>query len=142
MPYIQRVAVGALPHLTVHGNDYETEDGTAERDYIHVVDLARGHVEALRYLEGNSEGLYDVINLGTGTKFSVLQVVNSFRNASKAEVPYKIGPRRQGDAPATWAVATKAEELLGWKAEYGMDEICEDSWRWISQNPHGYNAAE
>lgn len=137
MPYITQVAVGKLKELGVFGNDYDTPDGTGVRDYIHVVDLARGHVMALKKLQGNA-GL-NIYNLGTGNGYSVLDLVNNFQEATGVKVPYSIKPRRPGDIATCYASADKAFEELGWKAEFGIKEMCEDSWRWQSQNPHGYD---
>ena len=136
MPYITQVAVGKLPQLGVFGNDYDTPDGTGVRDYIHVVDLAKGHVCALRKLEDNS-GL-SIYNLGTGVGYSVLDIVNNFEKATGVKIPYVIKPRRPGDIATCYADATKAKEELGWTAENGILEMCADSWRWQSQNPNGY----
>lgn len=137
MPYITQVAVGKLKELGVFGNDYDTPDGTGVRDYIHVVDLARGHVMALKKLQGNA-GL-NIYNLGTGNGYSVLDLVNNFQEATGVKVPYSIKPRRPGDIATCYASADKAFEELGWKAEFGIKEMCEDSWRWQSQNPQGYD---
>ena len=136
MPYISQVAVGKLPKLGVFGDDYNTHDGTGVRDYIHVVDLAIGHVKAVDYIFTNP-GL-DVINLGTGTGYSVLDMVKAFSKACGKEIPYEIKPRRAGDIDMCYADPAKAERVLGWKAERGLDEMCEDAWRWQSQNPNGY----
>ena len=137
MPYITQVAVGKLKELGVFGNDYDTPDGTGVRDYIHVVDLARGHVMALKKLQGNA-GL-NIYNLGTGNGYSVLDLVNNFQEATGVKVPYSIKPRRPGDIATCYASADKAFEELGWKAEFGIKEMCEDSWRWQSKNPQGYD---
>ena len=137
MPYITQVAVGKLKELGVFGNDYDTPDGTGVRDYIHVVDLARGHVMALKKLQGNA-GL-NIYNLGTGNGYSVLDLVNNFQEATGVKVSYSIKPRRPGDIATCYASADKAFEELGWKAEFGIKEMCEDSWRWQSQNPQGYD---
>lgn len=136
MPYITKVAIGELKELSVFGNDYNTMDGTGVRDYIHVVDLARGHLKALDKLTTNC-GLV-TYNLGTGNGYSVLDVVNAFSRASGKPVPYKIVSRRPGDIAACYANPQKANEELGWKAEKGIEEMCEDSWRWQSKNPKGY----
>lgn len=136
MPYISQVAVGKLEKLHVFGNDYNTVDGTGVRDYIHVVDLAVGHVKAVGWALGNKG--CEEINLGTGNGTSVLQLRDAFVKASGVDVPYVIDPRRPGDPDEVYADATKAERLLGWKAERGVDEMCEDSWRWQSNNPNGY----
>ncbi len=138
MPYITKVAIGQLPHLNVFGNDYDTHDGTGVRDYIHVLDLADGHVKALDKLSENP-GLV-TYNLGTGKGYSVLDLVKAFSNASGVEIPYKIAPRREGDIATCYANPSKAEKELGWKAKYGIEEMCEDSWRWQSNNPNGYEA--
>ena len=136
MPYITKVAVGQLPHLNIFGDDYDTQDGTGVRDYIHVLDLANGHVKALEKLSENP-GLV-TYNLGTGRGYSVLDLVKAFSKASGREIPYKMANRRPGDISACYANPEKAETELGWKAKYGIDEMCEDSWRWQSQNPTGY----
>ena len=136
MPYITQVAVGKRPELGVFGNDYDTHDGTGVRDYIHVVDLALGHVKAYeKILMKPGLGIY---NLGTGTGYSVLDVVKNFEAATGVKVPYAIKDRRPGDIAACYADAAKAKEELGWEAQYGIKEMCEDSWRWQSQNPNGY----
>ena len=136
MPYITQVAVGKLEKLHVYGNDYDTHDGTGVRDYIHVVDLAKGHVCALRKLEPGS-GL-SIYNLGTGTGYSVLDIVKNFEEATGKKIPYVIDPRRAGDIATCYSSPEKAEKELGWKAENGIREMCEDSWRWQSTNPNGY----
>lgn len=136
MPYITQVAVGKLKELGVFGNDYDTPDGTGVRDYIHVVDLAKGHVKALKKIEEKA-GL-KVYNLGTGNGYSVLDIVKNFEEATGVKIPYVIKPRRAGDIATCYASAEKAEKELGWTAEYGIKEMCADSWRWQSQNPNGY----
>jgi len=136
MPYISQVAVGKLDKLSVFGDDYPTRDGTGVRDYIHVVDLAIGHLKALEALEKNP-GLL-TYNLGTGKGFSVLEVINAFEEATGQEVPYQITDRRPGDIAACYADPQKASEELGWEAERGIVEMCRDVWRWQSQNPKGY----
>lgn len=136
MPYISQVAVGKLEKLGVFGDDYDTPDGTGVRDYIHVVDLAVGHVKAINYIFTNP-GL-DVINLGTGVGYSVLDMVKAFSRACGKEIPYEIKPRRAGDIAMCYADPAKALKVLGWKAEHGLDEMCEDTWRWQSANPNGY----
>ncbi|VIG05549.1 UDP-glucose 4-epimerase [Clostridioides difficile] len=136
MPYITKIAVGKLKELSVYGNDYPTHDGTGVRDYIHVLDLATGHVKALQKLEENP-GLV-VYNLGTGKGYSVLDLVKAFSKASGKEIPYKIVGRRAGDVAMCYADSSKAEKELGWKAKYELEEMCEDSWRWQSMNPNGY----
>ena len=136
MPYITQVAVGKRPELGVFGNDYDTHDGTGVRDYIHVVDLAIGHVKAYeKILTNPGLGIY---NLGTGTGYSVLDVVKNFEAATGVKIPYAIKDRRPGDIAACYADAAKAKAELGWEAQYGIKEMCEDSWRWQSQNPNGY----
>lgn len=137
MPYIAQVAVGKLEKLHVFGNDYNTVDGTGVRDYIHVVDLAIGHVKAVDWALGTTG--CEEINLGTGNGTSVLQLRDAFVKASGADVPFVIDPRRPGDPDEVYADADKAEKLLGWKAERGIEEMCEDSWRWQSSNPNGYD---
>ena len=136
MPYITQVAVGKLKELGVFGNDYDTTDGTGVRDYIHVVDLAKGHVKALKKIEENP-GLA-IYNLGTGKGYSVLDIVKNFEAATGVKIPYVIKPRRAGDIATCYCDASKAEKELGWKAENGIREMCEDSWRWQSNNPQGY----
>ncbi len=136
MPYISQVAVGRLDHLSVYGNDYPTPDGTGVRDYIHVVDLARGHVSAIDYLMAHAG--VEVFNLGTGNGYSVLDMVHAFERANGAKVPYQIAPRRPGDLATCYADPAKSEKVLGWKAEHSLDDMCRDSFRWQSQNPQGY----
>ena len=138
MPYITQVAVGKLDHLNVFGNDYDTPDGTGVRDYIHVVDLARGHVRALEAVKKNC-GLA-VYNLGTGQGYSVLDVVKAFEKANGLKLPYVIQPRRPGDIATCYSSPEKAERELGWKAEYGIEEMCRDAWNWQKLNPNGYRA--
>ena len=136
MPYITQVAVGKREMLHVFGNDYDTPDGTGVRDYIHVVDLARGHVKALQAIEKNCG--VAVYNLGTGRGYSVLEIVKAFEQASGVKIPYVIDPRRPGDIAACYSDPSKAERELGWKAEYGILEMCRDSWNWQKNNPDGY----
>ena len=136
MPYITQVAVGKLKCLGVFGDDYDTPDGTGVRDYIHVVDLALGHVKAFKKLEAK-EGV-SIYNLGTGNGYSVLQMVKAMEKACGHEIPYEIKPRREGDIATCYADPSKAKRELGWEAQRGLDEMCEDSWRWQSQNPNGY----
>ena len=135
MPYVARVAAGILPELSVFGNDYDTPDGTGVRDYIHVVDLAKGHVKALEKLDKEHEGLF-IYNLGTGTGYSVLDMVKAFEKATGKEVKYKIAPRRSGDIAKCYADPAKAKIELGWVAEKNLDDMCKDSWHYIemSQN--------
>ena len=137
MPYVTQVAVGKREKLTVFGNDYNTHDGTGVRDYIHVVDLAKGHVCAIKKLAENC-GL-KTYNLGTGIGYSVLDIVKNFEEATGVKVPYVIGARRPGDIDACYSSAALAEKELGWKAENGIREMCEDSWRWQKNNPNGYD---
>ena len=137
MPYITQVAVGKREELGVFGDDYDTPDGTGVRDDIHVVDLALGHVKALKKIEEKA-GL-KIYNLGTGCGYSVLDVVHNFEKASKVKIPYSIKPRRAGDIATCYADASKAKEELGWEAQYGILEMCEDSWRWQKNNPNGYD---
>ena len=136
VPYIAQVAVGRLEKLHVFGNDYPTPDGTGVRDYIHVVDLARGHVAALRKLATNC-GLF-VCNLGTGNGYSVLEVLRAYEKACGKTLPYVIDPRRPGDIATCYSDPAKAEKELGWKAQYGIEEMCASSWKWQSMNPNGY----
>lgn len=136
MPYITQVAVGKRAELGVFGDDYDTPDGTGVRDYIHVVDLARGHVKALKKIEDKS-GL-SLYNLGTGCGYSVLDVVHNFEEANGVKIPYSIKPRRAGDIATCYSDASKAERELGWKAQYDMRRMCEDSWRWQKNNPNGF----
>ena len=147
MPYISQVAVGRRDHLTVFGNDYDTPDGTCRRDYIHVMDLAEGHVKAAEYViekrheaeeRGEAAGGTEVFNLGTGSPYSVLEMVEAFGRACRHAVAYEIGARRAGDVQDSWADAEKAKAVLGWQASRGIDEICRDAWNWQSHNPQGY----
>ena len=138
MPYIAQVAIGMRDHLTVFGNDYDTPDGTCRRDYIHVMDLARGHVKAAEFMTDKMEDNVENFNLGTGNPYSVLEMVEAYGRACGHPVKYEIGPRRAGDAQDSWANADKAAEVLGWKAERGIEEMCKDSWNWQSKNPNGY----
>lgn len=139
LPYIQQVAVGRLPELNVYGHDYPTPDGTAIRDYIHVMDLADGHVAALKKLTSDDIGCI-AYNLGTGRGTSVLEMVAAFEKASGKKIPLKLCARRPGDATAVYASTKKAEKELGWKAKYGIDEMCRDQWKWASKNPWGYRS--
>jgi len=136
IPYISQVSVGKLEKLSVFGGDYDTPDGTGVRDYIHVVDLAKGHVKALQVLKEKAQVL--ITNLGTGNGYSVLDMVKAFEKASGKDIPYQIVERRQGDIATCYADPTCAKEKLGWKAEYELDDMCKDTWRWQSQNPYGY----
>lgn len=141
MPYVQQVAVGRRPHLTVFGNDYSTKDGTGVRDYIHVVDLADGHIAALCKLSDAKIGC-EVYNLGTGKGTSVLEMVTAFEKASGKKIPLVMAGRRPGDAEIVYASTDKAERELNWKAKYGIDEMCRDQWNWASKNPYGYGSPE
>jgi UDP-glucose 4-epimerase len=136
LPYVAQVAIGRREHLNVWGDDYSTPDGTGVRDYIHVVDLARGHLKALERLQAEPDCW--AINLGTGTGYSVLDMVRAFAQASGRPVPYKVSPRRPGDVAACYADPAMARERLGWTAERDLKSMCEDAWRWQSQNPQGY----
>ena len=138
LPFVAQVAVGRLPHLRVFGRDYATPDGTGVRDYIHVQDLAEGHVDALRYLLGAQQSI--TANLGTGSGHSVLEVVRAFERASGASVPCQFVPRRAGDVDASYADPTLAHEVLGWRARRSLDTMCADAWRWQSMNPNGLRA--
>ena len=135
MPYVAQVASGKLKKIGVFGNDYPTHDGTGVRDYIHVVDLAKGHVAAIEKLNGSGVRVY---NLGTGIGYSVLDMVHAFSKACGKNLPYEIQPRRAGDIAACYASSALAEKELGWKAEYGLDKMCADQWNWQKNNPNGY----
>ena len=136
MPYITQTALGRLKELHVFGNDYPTPDGTGVRDYIHVVDLAEGHVAAIEYARDHTG--CEAFNLGTGEGYSVLDIVHAFERVNHVKVPYEIAPRRAGDPPTVFAKVGKAERLLHWKAKRTLDQMCADSWRWQTQNPHGF----
>ncbi len=141
MPYISQVAVGKLEKLNIFGNDYKTVDGTGVRDYIHVVDLAKGHVAALDYLKKNQNRTmlgFEAINLGTSKGTSVLQLVEAFKSSTQQDVPYQFTGRRPGDIDAYYGDAYKAKQLLGWQAQLTIEDMCKDSWHWQSQNPSGY----
>ncbi len=140
LPFVAQVAVGQRPHLNIWGNDYATPDGTGVRDYIHVVDLALGHLKALERLQQQAE--CRAINLGTGTGYSVLDMVHAFEQASGRQVAYQLAARRPGDVAACYADPALASELLGWRAERDMQTMCQDAWRWQSGNPHGYRTGE
>lgn len=140
MPYIHQVAVGRLHELNVYGHDYPTPDGTAIRDYIHVMDLADGHVAALQKILKTEFSGCHAYNLATGRGTSVLEMVSAFERASGKKIPYKLCPRRPGDATAVYASTEKAQKELGWKAKYDIDDMCKDQWRWASQNPWGYKS--
>ncbi|HIY18380.1 MAG TPA: UDP-glucose 4-epimerase GalE [Candidatus Blautia avistercoris] len=139
LPYVAQVAIGKLECVGVFGDDYDTPDGTGVRDYIHVVDLAKGHVKAIEKLK-DKEGV-SIYNLGTGNGYSVLQVIHAFEKACGHPLKYQIKPRRAGDIASCYCDPTKAKEELGWEAEYGIEEMCQDSWRWQSKNPNGYGEA-
>ena len=142
MPYISQVAVGKLTKLNVFGNDYPTIDGTGVRDYIHVTDLAQGHVAALSYLEQQAHPVgFLPINLGTGKGSSVLELVTAFESVTGQNIPYQFTARRPGDIASCYASADKAKELLGWQAKLSITDMCQDSWRWQSKNPNGYTAS-
>ena len=136
MPYITQVAIGKREKLLVYGNDYDTHDGTGIRDYVHVVDLVKGHLKALGYLEKRTG--VEVFNLGTGRGYSVLDLVDTFTNVNGRLIPYEIVDRRSGDVAVCYADVTKAAQLLGWKAEKNLSDMCIDSWKWQRQNPNGY----
>ena len=136
LPYITKVAIGELEILSVFGDDYPTPDGTCIRDYIHVVDLAAGHVKAIEKIKENPG--VEIYHLGTGNGYSVLEVIENFKKASGMDVPYKIAPRRAGDVPMCYANPDKAKRELGWEAQYGIAQMCADSWNWQKNNPKGY----
>ena len=136
MPYVAQVAVGKLPHMNVFGDDYPTKDGSGVRDYIHVVDLASGHIKALDVIN-NNEGC-QIFNLGTGKGYSVLEVIKTFEKISEKEIPFKIAPRREGDIAECYADPSLSKKILGWEAKFGMDEMIRDHWNWQSKNPNGY----
>ena len=139
LPYVAQVAIGKLECIGVFGDDYDTPDGTGVRDYIHVVDLARGHVKAIQKLADN-EGV-SIYNLGTGKGYSVLDVIHAFEKACGHPLKYEIKPRRDGDIATCYSKCDKAKEELGWEAEYGIEEMCADSWNWQKKNPDGYHTA-
>jgi UDP-glucose 4-epimerase len=141
MPYVQQVAVGRREKLTVFGDDYDTHDGTGVRDYIHVEDLAAGHLAALKKLDATSTGCF-TYNLGTGTGYSVLDMVKAMEKASGKSIPYTVGPRRPGDLASVYCNPVKAKEELGWTAKLGLDEMCSHAWNWQSNNPNGYEEEE
>ena len=138
LPYLSQVAIGRLKELVVFGNDYPTPDGTGVRDYIHVTDLAEGHVAALRWLLANTGSL--TVNLGTGHGYSVLDLVRAYEAASGRSIPYEIVARRPGDVAACWADPALARDMLGWEARLDLDRMCQDSWRWQQLNPHGFSS--
>ena len=136
VPYIAQVAVGRRDHLTVYGGDYPTKDGTCRRDYIHVMDLANGHLKAVEYA-AQHKGV-EVFNLGTGTPYSVLEIIHAFESANDIKIKYEIGERRAGDLPEFWANSEKAEKVLGWKTKRTLEDMCRDTWNWQKNNPQGY----
>ena len=136
MPFITQVAVGKRKELTVFGGDYDTPDGTCRRDYIHVMDLADGHVKAIEYAMSHKGT--EVFNLGTGVPYSVLEIINAFEKANGIKIPYSIGARREGDLPESWADADKAKDVLGWHTVHSLEDMCRDSWNWQKNNPNGY----
>lgn len=138
MPYVTQVAVGKREKLTVFGGDYDTPDGTCRRDFIHVMDLASAHLNAVNYV-AKHKGI-DVFNIGTGTPYSVLDIIKTFEKVNGVKVNYEIGPRRVGDLPEVWANVDKAKEILGWEAKYGLAEMCRDAWNWQVKNPDGYDS--
>ena len=140
MPFISQTAIGRREYLSVFGNDYDTHDGTGVRDFIHVVDLAQGHVAAVDYMQDHKGE--SVFNLGTGTGYSVLDMVKAFERVTGKAVPYKITERRPGDLGMVYASPEKSAEVLGWKAQFGLDEMCRDTWNWQSKNPMGYNSED
>ncbi len=139
MPYVAQVAIGKLPQLSVFGNDYDTPDGTGVRDYIHVVDLARGHVAAVSYALFHTGAI--PINLGTGTGYSVMDIVHTFQRVNSVSVPYRVVDRRPGDIATCYSDPSRARELLGWQAQLNLEDMCRDSWRWQQQNPNGFDEA-
>lgn len=136
MPYIAQVAVGRREKLTIFGNDYLTPDGTCRRDYIHVMDLANGHVKAVEYAAKNKGT--SIFNLGTGTPYSVLDIVNAFEKSNNIKIKYEFGTRRDGDLPEFWANSEKAQRILGWTANRNLEDMCRDTWNWQKKNPNGY----
>lgn len=138
LPYVLQVAIGKLEQLNVYGNDYPSRDGTGIRDYIHVVDLAKGHLDALNLIENSASLGFDAINLGTGKGYSVLEIIKAFQRESSKEVPYKIAARRPGDIAVCYADPEYARKRLGWKAELGLEDMMRDSWNWQTKNPNGY----
>lgn len=140
MPYVSQVAVGRRDKLTIFGDDYPTPDGTCRRDFIHVTDLADGHVKAVDYAMNNNG--VEIINLGTGTPYSVLEIVNAFEDANEIKITYEFGARREGDLPENWANADKAKKILGWKAKRNLADMCRDTWNWQKNNPSGYRKNE
>ena len=137
MPYISQVSIGKIKELKIFGSDYPTRDGTCVRDYIHVVDLAKGHITALNYIYNHSS-IIDVFNLGTGVGSSVLEMVSAFEKASNSKVKYKLVGRRKGDISEYWSSAQYSKNVLNWKAEYNIQDMCKDAWNWQQKNPNGY----
>ena len=138
LPFITQVAVGRRAMLSVYGDDYPTPDGTCTRDYVHVCDLARGHVMAIDYLNKQPQGLIEAFNLGTGKGSSVLDIIHAFEETTGITIPYRVSERRAGDLPELYADPSKAERLLGWKAEHDLATMCRDAWRWQENNPQGF----
>jgi UDP-glucose 4-epimerase len=142
LPYLTKVAVGELPHLTVHGTDWPTPDGSGVRDYIHVMDLIDGHLATLDWLLRQARGCFEILNLGTGRGYSVLELIDRFESVTGVAVPYQIGERRSGDVASSWANVTKAQQILGWHCHYSLDDMLRDAWHWQQQNPQGYASGE
>ena len=140
LPYIAKVAAGKLDYLPVYGDDYDTIDGTGVRDYIHVLDLAEGHLQAVEKIDDLDP--VEIINLGTGRGYSVLEVIEAFKKASGKDIPYQVKERRPGDVAICYADASKAKEVLGWQAKYDIDQMCKDHWNWQINNPKGYEREE
>ena len=138
MPRVVRAALGQIKRLGIYGDDYPTPDGTCRRDYIHVVDLAKGHVAALKYVQAHNG--CEAINLGTGVPYSVYEIIRTFQSVTGTDFPYAVEPRRLGDLPEAYANVEKAKKLLGWKAEKTLADMCRDAWRWQTLNPNGYGA--
>lgn len=139
VPYLQQVAIGKKDHINIFGTDYDTPDGTCLRDYIHVMDIAEGHVKAIEFMQRNGYKGYEVFNLGTGKPSSVYDVIHSMEKACGFELKKVVCPRRAGDRPDAYAITKKAEELLGWKAKYTVDDACRDAWNWQHKHPDGYD---
>ena len=142
MPYVAQVAVGRRPHLTVFGSDYDTPDGTGVRDYLHVMDLAQGHLSAIEYSQGKGAGKCEIFNLGTGNGYSVLEMIQAMEKASGKTIAYKMGDRRPGDIATCYADASAAYNKMGWKAQHDLVDMCRDLWKWQSDNPNGFQGAE
>ena len=138
LPFISQVAIGKMEELNVYGNDYQTLDGTCRRDYLHVMDLADGHLAALDYLINKQSNSFEIFNLGTGNPLSVLEIVKKFEEITGMKIPYKFCNRREGDLPEFWADSTKANLILGWLCKRDISKMIEDTWRWQSKNPSGY----